>query len=340
MKRILLISLMAVVVISIVFGGCAKSAPVQTITWKFSGYSSEGSYPTNTLRWWADEVEKKTNGQLKIDVYIAGSSPYKSKESLKSLRENLMEGAEVWAWAVGGEVQEIKVTSLPGFIPYGIEFREQLARDFESDFAGIMAKHNAYLYAFVESSERNIYLKEPANTLAEVKGRKLRSAGKEEQALSNNMGAVGTVMPGAEVYTSIQKGILDGVWHIDDTALTSKWYEILNYIVTTNWGGAGCYFCLNQTALDALPKDVRDVVIDLQPKFKDVMFENLAKATKESRATLLKEGMEEITWPKADMDKLAELSNAIAMEWYQSTTPEAQKIYDKIEAYISKSGQR
>lgn len=339
-KRIVFNLFLAVLLAGIGLSVGAKPAAPETTRWKVGIVSAEGTYGTKTLKWWADEVTKRTNGLLKIEAYIGGSSPYKPGESLKSLRENLMEGAEVWGWGVGGEVPEIKVIDLPGFISGGLVFREKVARDFESDMATILAKHNAYLYGFAQSSPRNVYIKKPANSLAEIKGRKLRAAGKEEQELTNSMEAVGTVMPGPEIYSALQHGVIDGVWHIDDSVLSNKWYEVLKYIVKLDWGGSGVYFCLNKTALDALPKDVRKVVIDLQPNFRDKMFEYLATATTDSRAILLNKGMKEIPWPTPDMDKMTKLSKTVARDWYQAAPPEARKLHDKIEAYIIKAGYR
>ena len=78
---------------------------------------------------------------------------------------------------------------LPGFIPCDLEFREKLARHFEADLAEILTKHNGHLYTFLQNSLRKTYLKEPANILAEIKGSKLRAAGKEEQAFSPSYNA-------------------------------------------------------------------------------------------------------------------------------------------------------
>lgn len=335
--KVLVALLSLVLLASLALSACAAPAPGKTVIWKFASQSTEGSFPVKTLRWWAEEMKKRTSGQIQIDLYVGGASPYKADETLKTLRENLMEGGEVWAWAVGGEVPESKVTSLPGLIPFGIKFREKLGREFEADFQPILAKHNAYLYAFFESSERNMYLKKAANTMAELAGKKLRSSGKEEQELTNKMGAVGTVIPGAEIYNALQVGTIDGAWHIDDTALASKWYEVTNYVVDLRWGGNGCFMSINNTALNALPDNLKKVVIDTQKDFKDQLFKNIAVATEESRAGLLKGGMKEVKWAKADMDKLAQLSDAINQDYYKSAPPEAKKIYDRVREFIAKN---
>jgi TRAP-type C4-dicarboxylate transport system substrate-binding protein len=95
--------------------------------------------------------------------------------------------------------------------------------------------------------------------------------------------------------------------------------------------------CINNTALNALPENLKKIVLDTQNDFKTQLFKNIAVATEESRAGLLKGGMKEIKWPKADLDKLAQLSDAINLDYYKASTPAIQKLYDKLKDYIAKN---
>jgi TRAP-type C4-dicarboxylate transport system substrate-binding protein len=46
-------------------------------------------------------------------------------------------------------------------------------------------------------------------------------------ATLNHMGAVAIPMPGGEVYSSLQMGVIDGVEHDAPTIYASKYYEII-----------------------------------------------------------------------------------------------------------------
>jgi TRAP-type C4-dicarboxylate transport system substrate-binding protein len=76
-----------------------------------------------------------------------------------------------------------------------------------------------YLAAYGDGVKFHIYLNKPAATVADLKGLKLRTA-PNYQAFFTSFGATTVVMPPGEVYTALERGVIDGygwpLWGIQD----------------------------------------------------------------------------------------------------------------------------
>jgi len=113
-------------------------------------------------------------------------------------------------------------------------------------------KVNAYyLAAYGDGVQFHIYLRNPINSLADLKGLKLRSS-PNYQDFFKALGATTVVTPPGEVYTALERGVIDGygwpLWGIQDQG----WDKYTKMRVDPGFYNVTCNILINQTKWKSL----------------------------------------------------------------------------------------
>src|SRR5580765_6394736 len=106
---------------SIPFLLLSRGASAQGTTLKIShqfpgGSGDEGDFRDRLCRKFAAEVEKRSGGKLKAQVY-AGSSLMKTNAQFSAMRKGALDMSLYPLAYAGGEVQETNIGLMPGIIP-------------------------------------------------------------------------------------------------------------------------------------------------------------------------------------------------------------------------------
>jgi len=103
----------------------------------------------------------------------------------------------------------------------------------------------------------------PIKTFEDLKGHKLRARGAPELILeTKSWGAIPIPLPLAEVYTSLQQGLVEGTQNSIDLIEMFKFYEVAKYITETSHQASTGAIVINKKWLDSLPPDLRPAVRD------------------------------------------------------------------------------
>jgi TRAP-type C4-dicarboxylate transport system substrate-binding protein len=81
-----------------------------------------------------------------------------------------------------------------------------------------------------------------------------------EIAIWKALGASTVSLNGPEIYSALQTHLVDGVVTALSALDTFKWYELTKYISITHHSFASQTIVANNDAMQALPKDLRDIV--------------------------------------------------------------------------------
>jgi TRAP-type transport system periplasmic protein len=158
---------------------------------------------------------------------------------------------------------------------------------------------------------RSVYTKAPVNSVAELKGVKLRvlptSAFIDTFKL---MGAVPTPIPFNELYTAVQTGVVDGFEHDASTVLATKLYEVTRYCLLTEHLFPPMVAVIGKRGLDKIPADIRPAFLQAA---QEASLYQRAQAAEKGRAAfgeLKKLGVAFHPVTKADRDALRRLMEA------------------------------
>ncbi|WP_058911915.1 TRAP transporter substrate-binding protein [Entomohabitans teleogrylli] len=109
---------------------------------------------------------------------------------------------------------------------------------------------------------RNIYTKKVIEKPEDLKNLKIRVLPVPNFiATLNHMGAVAIPMPGGEVYSGLQMGVIDGLEHDAATVYSSKYYEIAKNATLTRHIYNPIMIAMNSNSFRQIPQPLRDEVL-------------------------------------------------------------------------------
>lgn len=100
------------------------------------------------------------------------------------------------------------------------------------------------------------------NSVADLKGLKMRIPGSGGEVL-NRLGGTSVTLPGGELYTSLQTGVIDATeWVAPFNDLAFGFHEVARYYYYPGWHepGSTLELIINKSAYEALPDDLQAIV--------------------------------------------------------------------------------
>lgn len=250
----------------LVAGLLALTAPVtsyaQQINLTYAFFAPAGTFPAKQMAHWADEVNKRTGGKVKVQTFPGGT--------LLGARE-MYDGVSKGVADIGlgspsydpGRFPLTSGVSLPvGFPNATVASRTlwQLTQEFQpkeyEDFKVI---------AMFTTEPGYIMSKTPVANAADLNGMKLRAAGTGVPVLSA-LGAapIGMAMP--EVPQAVQTGVINGTMTSREVLKDFKLAETLKYVTDYPTVVVSFAAVMDRKRWEKLPADVQKVIEELGPE--------------------------------------------------------------------------
>lgn len=314
----------------VVFGGPQAEAKVTWTAYTFGPSETLGS--VKALRQIIDTIEKETNGEIKINLHLAGSLPIKSTNITQAMGEGIVQFGDDGFFL--GNVPIAGILRLPMLLRNMEEFEKVQAamkpyieRAFEKQGVVVLG-HYTFPFQVAWSTKK-------LTTLDDFKGQKMRVSSPEQAAFVERFGGAAITLGGAEVPTALQRHTVDGVFTA--SAGGGKiWGDMLNYNYRLGVNYFNTVYLVNKEAFDQLSpelqKTVREVTARLAPNATDLMMNEEDAVTAKLKAA----GMV-ITIPGADEVKAATARMAPYWdEWAKKRGPEAVEALAKVRAVLGR----
>ncbi len=277
MKKIILI---AVLIAAASFtAGCKKSETGDTTTLSYSIFFPATHAQAIAAENWAKEIEKKTKGRIKINMFPGGTLT-KADETYNSVVSGIADiGMSCFAYT-RGRFPVMEAVDLPLGYPDGMT-------------ATIAANE---LYKIMQPAELNdakvlyihahgpglLHTKKPVKTMADIKGLKIRSTGLSAKVVSA-LGGIPVAMPQGSTYESLQRGVVDGTFTPIESLKGWKQGEVIKHTTNSVDIGytTGMYVVMNKEKWESLPDDIKEIFTDVSEKWVKVHGEAWDNADKE-----------------------------------------------------------
>ena len=167
-------------------------------------------------------------------------------------------------------------------------------------------RHGLKLLGIVSSANPGVgayqaVLKQEIAPGGDLKGRKLRG-NRLYQPMMENLGASVVTLRGGEVYSSMQKGVIEGVFWPVTGALDFKWYEQAKFMMRPMFGYSYHFILMNNARFGKLAPAEQQVLVDEGRKIELTGMKELNDNMESEIAELIKRGMKETTLDKAKAD--------------------------------------
>ncbi len=267
-----------------------------------------------------DEIKKRTNGKVEIAYYPSGILTTAPK-----MFEGVVNGVSDLGLAhceyTRGRFPVTETLSLPLGYPSGY-VAGQVANDFYNQFHP-KEWDAAHVLLFYSTGPQIIStVKKPVKTLEDLKGLKIRAAGRPADVLKALGGTpVGVEM--ADMYDGLQRGVVDGVLSSIEVMKGWKIGEIIKYATLSYKVGTvyTFYIVMNKNKWNALPDDTKKIFTDVAAQWKDKYGVASNEIDIEGRDFLLKNG-----------GQLISLSDQEAKRWVDAAHPVIEKHLKELEA--------
>ncbi|HUN67374.1 MAG TPA: TRAP transporter substrate-binding protein DctP [Burkholderiales bacterium] len=252
------------------YAGAADSRVIK-ISHQFPGGTIEsGDFRDRLTRKFAAEVEKRTNGSLKFEIY-PGSSLMKTVAQFSALRKGALDMSLYPLAYAGGEVAELNIGLMPcmvtsyeqGFAWKKAEIGRELTKLLEAK--GI--KMVTWIWQAGGTASRGAPVVEPND----VKGLKIRGGSREMDLMLKEAGGIISSVPSNEIYPAMQTGSLDAAV-TSSTSLISFRLEEISKSLTSGRGKSFWYMLepliMSKSVYDSLSpaqqKTITEVGQDLE----------------------------------------------------------------------------
>lgn len=306
---------------AVTFGVAAmlSTAPAtanESITWRVQSHwpGASSSYKDSLGRI-KEQLEERSDGRLKLQLYEAGAL-FKADETFNAVSRGILEMGTI---SPSYASNRMTLAGIASGLPFAFRNTWETAYfhmilGFEDMLKEEAAQHNVY-WATDKVYATEMVVKRPINSLADFERLKIRSSGALQRFLTE-AGAAASYIPGGELYTALDSGIVDGAhWGAVQGAHSMALYEVAKYHVRPALNIAGTdVIIVSQRALDRLPEDLQDLV-------KEVLREQFWYRTNEYQF------QEQVAFAEAEVDYDVQL-NELPAEVQDHLVTVAQKMWE------------
>ncbi|MFA5645473.1 MAG: TRAP transporter substrate-binding protein [Candidatus Ratteibacteria bacterium] len=229
-------------------------------------------FPTNhtlslSAAAWAKEIEKRSNGRVKINLFYGGTLTPADKcydgveKGISDLGQSCMAYSR-------GRFPLSEVIDLPLGYQNGLQATRVINafyRKFKpAEYAGVQVMY------FHAHGPGLLHTKSPVRSLEQVKGKKIRCTGLAAKVVTS-LGGVPVAMPMGETYDALSRGIVNGSMAPVESLENWKWGEVVG-CTTENYGSSyttGMFVVMNKNKWNSLPADIKQIFLRVNNEWID-----------------------------------------------------------------------
>lgn len=235
----------------------SASDKVYTIRW--ADMDSQQSWTAqHSMIPWTEDVIKATGGKVKFEIYWDNTLS-KQTDNWESLKSGVADGADCVMSFWPGLAPLSDVISLP-FL--GIETAQQggaVMWKLYEKYPSIQAEYKDVHLLFIGVGDPFVLQtsKKQVKTLEDIKGLKIRVTGGPPTDYLKAVEASPMLVGMVDVYTNLQKGVLDGVVGSWATVQSMKFYEVAKFVTDVPIYSPFAVRAINLKTWNSLPPDIQ-----------------------------------------------------------------------------------
>jgi len=300
MKRLSVVKVLVLAVfLSVLVVPIQAQAQDKVITLKVANWFPIAHKQTPLLESWGKDLEKRTNGRVKVNYYPAGTL-VPAAQSYDAVTKGISDvGNHVLGYTVG-RFPLTEILDLPLGYPNNT-VPTKLANAFYAKFKPKEFNDVKVLW-FHAQSPGIIHTKtKPINKLEDLKGMKMRTYGSNARLMSL-LGGTPVAMTMPEVYDALSRGVAEGLMCAYEATEGFRFGEQLKYSTENFATSYSAVFVLvmNKDKWNSMPPDIQKIIDAMSPEYIEkyaAMWDDIEKSGK---AYLVKRGNKIISLSKEE----------------------------------------
>jgi TRAP-type C4-dicarboxylate transport system substrate-binding protein len=291
------------------------------------GTIKDGDFRDRLTRMFAAEVEKRSKGSLKFEIY-PGSSLMKTNAQFSSMRKGALDMSLVPLSYAGGEVPEVNIGLMPGLVTSYEQAYGWKNAEVGKELNRILLEKGIVLVSWIWQAGGVASRTKPVIDPDDAKGMKIRGGSREMDLILKAAGAAVVSLPSNEIYAAMQTGAMEAAL-TSSTSLISFRLEEVSKALTT--GRAGAYWfmfeplMMSKAAFDRLNKEQQATIMAVGAEMEAFAIKSAKEDDQAVAAVYQKVGA-----------KVADLNPASLKKWQAIARTTAWKDYGEKNANCAK----
>ncbi len=291
----------------------ANSSAIAATKWDMPTPYGDGVHHTKNVRLFAEDVKKASEGELDIVVH-SGASLIKHPEIHRAVRTGQVPAGEMFMGLLGNDNALFKADNIP-FLASDFATAKKLWAASRAAIEKSLEKDGVKLLYAVPWPPQGFYTKKPINSVADLKGLKIRAYSPTTSRLAVLLEATPTTVQTPEIPQAFSTGIIDAMVTSPSTGVSSQsWDYISDYTDTQAWIPKNMVI-VNARSFKRLDEKLQKVVMDAAAAAETRGWE-MAMAETEAKTAMLAEKGINVAKPSAELKQgLQAIGMTMGDEW-------------------------
>ncbi len=314
-----------------------SSAQAAEYEWKFQASETSGEPSFKIKQEWADKIETMTGGRVSIEV-MPINSIVGPTETLQAVSSGILQGHMTDPSYFSGQNPAYGMLgNLVGAWQNPYDFLEYMNNGGgEALYNELTEPYGAHLISAATFPLESVPSTVPIKTIADFEGLKIRAPQGMVYNIFERIGATPVNLPGSEVYTGLEKGVIDAA---DSTVLSNNdaqgIHQFAPYPLYPGFHSMPMIaVSVNKEIWDGLPKELQTT---LEVGFDRMAYDLIARLKEQDIETLqkLKEDpdVHPFDLPAEERKKFRQAAEKEWKEW-AGRNEMTQKVYDSATAFL------
>lgn len=239
----------------------ALSVPSALATqWHMPTPYGDANLPTKIAYDFAEQIKESTGGEVDIKVH-SGASLMKHPEIPRAVRTGQVQLGEVFIGIMGNTHPIFKHDNIP-FLATDYEQAQKLWEAAKPEIEKQLNKEGMILLYTVPWPAQSLYTKKPVNSLADIKGTKMRAYSPSTSRLADLMETTPTTVQVPDIPQAFSTGIIDAMVTSPSTGANGQAWDYLSHFTEIKAWIPKNFVVVNKRAFKRLDKDSQKAILD------------------------------------------------------------------------------
>jgi len=290
----------------------------------------DGDFRDQLARKFAKQVEEKTGGSLKIEVY-PGSSMMKPKSQFGALRKGILDMSVLPLAYGSGEVPEVGLTLMPALVQSYDQGLRWKTAPIGKELEKILDDKGIKIVTWVWQAGGIVSRDKPVVNPDDAKGLKIRGGDKTIDLMLQGAGGSATNMASSEIYSAMSTGVLDSAVTSSTSLISYRLYEVAKSVTTARDKSFWFMFeplLISKTSWDSLTPAQQKVVMEVGASLEPFAVEGAKKDDKLLGEVYGKAGNKVLDMNQAAFDKWLAIAKETSYKDFAETVPNGKQLLD------------
>jgi TRAP-type C4-dicarboxylate transport system substrate-binding protein len=292
------------------------------------GTLDKGDFRDRLVRMFAAEVEKRTKGSLKFEIY-PGSSLMKTNAQFSAMRKGALDMSLVPLSYAGGEVPETNIGLMPGLVTSYEQSAAWKNAAVGKELTRILADKGVVMVSWIWQAGGMASRGKPIVEPEDAKGMKVRGGSREMDLILKEAGAAVVTLPSNEIYAGMQTGAMDAAL-TSSTSLISFRLEEVSKALTTGRGKSYWFMLeplmMSKAAFDRLSKEQQAVVMQVGAEMEAFALKEAKEDDEEVAKVFAKTGAKTVDLTEATVKKWQDIARRTAWKDFAAKNANTAKL--------------